>query len=104
MNITNIFIVYKRPGFNHYLDETIARVFTDFTDLYLKVCARKQSLSFYYGNDKISVSLLADNCDGSILSTEKAGGFVGTVLGMFASGKAASQNFADFHWFEYIPL
>lgn len=85
-------------------DETIARVFTDFTDLYLKVCARKQSLSFYYGNDKTSVSLLADNCDGSILSTEKAGGFVGTVLGMFASGKAASQNFADFHWFEYIPL
>ena len=85
-------------------DECIAREFFEFTDLYLKVCAHKQNLTFYFGNDKSSLHVLAENCDGSILSTEKAGGFVGTVLGMFACGKADSKNFADFHWFEYIPL
>lgn len=85
-------------------DEVVAKAFYSYSSVLLRVCADKQNLSFYYGEHKQSLVLLCDNCDGSILSTEKAGGFVGTVIGIFASGKADSENYADFHWFEYVPL
>lgn len=42
------------------------------------------------------------NADNTILSTEKAGGFVGTILGMYASSNGKqSENSAKFDWFEY---
>jgi alpha-N-arabinofuranosidase len=37
------------------------------------------------------------------LSTEKAGGFTGVYLGMYASGPQPMPP-ADFAWFEYEPL
>ncbi len=85
-------------------DEVKAKVFFDYSSLVLKITADKQNLSFYYGSGQYNLSVLCAGCDGSILSTEKAGGFVGTVLGMFASGKKESTNVADFQWFEYLPL
>jgi alpha-N-arabinofuranosidase len=46
--------------------------------------------------------LLAENVDGRLLSTDVAGGFVGTYIGMFAcSNGTDSPNNADFDWFDY---
>ena len=52
------------------------------------------SISSYCDNQKSDI-LIAENCDATILSTERAGGFVGNVIGIFAAGKDSS-NYADF--------
>lgn len=58
--------------------------------------------SFYYGFHEREMIPLAKNVDGSLLSTLVADGFVGTYLGMYASGgRKISENFADFDWFRY---
>ena len=70
----------------------------------LKVVAEKQSIRFEFGVDDKNLTTLADNIDASILSVEKAGGFVGTIIGMFAvSGQdyAKKDFYADFDWFKY---
>ncbi|TCL60853.1 alpha-N-arabinofuranosidase [Hydrogenispora ethanolica] len=70
--------------------------------LYLKVTARGQEYSFYYGADEACGEALIEKVDGRMLSTDVAGGFVGTYLGMFTSSNGRpSQNHADFDWFEY---
>jgi alpha-N-arabinofuranosidase len=71
----------------------------------LEVEARGQSLSFSFGASPAGLELLASGLDGRVLSTERAGGFVGTTLGMYATGNGTpSANFADFDWFEYREL
>ncbi|MGM0879705.1 MAG: hypothetical protein ACQEXQ_01540 [Bacillota bacterium] len=41
-------------------------------------------------------------CNGTILSTDVAGGFVGAYIGMYAtSAGRPSENAAVFNWFEY---
>jgi xylan 1,4-beta-xylosidase len=43
--------------------------------------------------------------DGSVLSTQVAGGFIGAHLGMYATSEGQpSTNVADFDWFEYRGL
>lgn len=53
------------------------------------------------------LEVLAAGIDGRALSTERAGGFVGTLLGLFATSggerTGAVDRFADFDWFEYGP-
>ena len=62
-------------------------------------------ISFFYGKDQYSLVCLADNIDARILSTEYAGGFVGTFAGVFASGNGKStDNYADVLWAEYRGL
>jgi alpha-N-arabinofuranosidase len=58
------------------------------------------SFSYLSADDKWKV--LADNVDGTFLSTRRAGGFVGCVFGLYAtsSGKRSS-NSAYYDWFEY---
>ena len=73
--------------------------------LYLKICALGQDYSFYYGDSLDNMQLLIENVDGRILSTDIAGGFVGTYIGMFASSNfKESTNVADFDWFDYSEL
>ena len=70
----------------------------------LRIVAEHQKLRFEYGPDERNLMLLAENIDATILSTEVAGGFVGTVVGMFAvSGGDYKEKkfFADFDWFRY---
>ena len=57
----------------------------------LMVKQNLQNLSFYCNGE-----LLLENADASMLSVEKAGGFVGTVIGMFASGEGAEAVFRSF--------
>ena len=48
------------------------------------------------------MELLAENIDGRILSSDVAGGFVGTYIGLFASSNGeTSDNIVDFDWFDY---
>ena len=70
----------------------------------LRVVAEHQKLRFEYGPDERNMMLLTENIDASILSTDVAGGFVGTVVGMFATSGGDYKEkkfFADFDWFRY---
>jgi alpha-N-arabinofuranosidase len=50
----------------------------------LKIGARERSHSFWYRTaSQPSWTALAEDQDGSLLSTEIAGGFVGTVMGPY---------------------
>ncbi|MGV8981041.1 family 43 glycosylhydrolase [Clostridium sp.] len=70
--------------------------------MYLKVIARGQDYSFYYGNSVDSMEILIENVDRRILCSEVAGGCSGTYICMFASSNGKeSNNIADFDWFEY---
>ncbi len=70
----------------------------------LRVVAEHQKLRFEYGPDERNLYVLIDNVDASDLSTDVADGFVGTVVGMFATAGGNYQErkfFADFDWFRY---
>ncbi|WP_112179988.1 MULTISPECIES: glycoside hydrolase family 43 protein [Paraliobacillus] len=84
-------------------DELIAcQELDDLKKLYLKVEAYGQAYSFYYGTIVDEWRALATDLDGTILSTDKAGGFVGAYIGLYASSNGnTSSNYADFDWFEY---
>jgi xylan 1,4-beta-xylosidase len=71
--------------------------------IYLKVTAKGQDYNFYYGSDIRNLKTLIEKVDGRILSTDIAGGFVGTYIGMYASGNGkCSENTANFDWFDYL--
>jgi len=73
--------------------------------LYLKVEASGQDYNFYYGESSTNYTSLIENVDGRILSTDVAGGFVGTELGLYASSNGSSSyNVAAFDWFEYVGV
>ena len=52
--------------------------------LYLRIVARGAQYDFWYGQHLDSMTLLAENADGRILSTRVAGGFVGAYFGLYA--------------------
>jgi len=71
----------------------------------LAAVCEEMLLSFFYGKDQYSLNCIADQIDARILSTEYAGGFVGTLAGLFASGNGKNtDNYADFFWAEYREL
>ncbi|MGN1141234.1 MAG: glycoside hydrolase family 43 protein [Oliverpabstia sp.] len=73
--------------------------------VYLFVEGSEGRYHFYYGTSEKTMVPLALEEDGSILSTVVADGFVGTYLGMYASGgHEKSDNTADFAWFRYEIL
>jgi alpha-N-arabinofuranosidase len=70
--------------------------------LYLKAEAIGQDYSFYVAAVAGDWKILREHVDGRTLSRTNAGGFVGTYIGMYASGNGKkSDNVADFDWFEY---
>lgn len=84
------------------LDEIIAEQPCEAGRLYLKASARYQDFNFYYANKAEDWKTLAEHVDGRLLSKEVAGGFTGTIIGMYGSANGQeSGNFADFDWFEY---
>lgn len=64
---------------------------TEVAGFTLSVSQNLQKLSFYCNGE-----LLLADADASMLSVEKAGGFVGTVIGMFAAGEGAEARFKSF--------
>jgi xylan 1,4-beta-xylosidase len=70
----------------------------------MKISAHGQDFSFYFGDGEKNIPL-AQKVDGRILSTDVAGGFVGTTIGLYASGNGReSHNIADFDLFEYRAI
>ena len=89
-------------------DEIIAEKKDAFTDAdkeirtVLSCQCIDMKLSFFFGKDQYSLSCIADNVDARILSTDYAGGFVGSLAGVFASGNGSDTgNYADILWAEY---
>ncbi|MDQ0885116.1 xylan 1,4-beta-xylosidase [Paenibacillus sp. V4I9] len=83
----------------------LARRSIDTSQLYLRVEAIGQSLRFDYAAEAEQWQHLAEDIDGTILSTDTAGGFTGAYIGLFASSNGESGvNHADFDYFEYIGL
>lgn len=73
--------------------------------IFLKLEALGQSLRFAAGTEPEQWETIAENADGTVLSTDKAGGFIGAYIGLFASGNGwSSSNYADFDYFEYVGL
>ncbi|SDY93772.1 alpha-N-arabinofuranosidase [Evansella caseinilytica] len=70
--------------------------------LYLKVEAAGQAYDFYVAEEPERWEVLMTGVDGTILSTDVAGGFVGAYIGMYTSSNGKpGRNAADFDWFEY---
>jgi len=88
-------------------DELIAFVECpkDAAPLVLAAVNKDMKLSFFYGKDKDSLKCLKDNMDARILSTEYAGGFVGSLAGIFAAGNGENTgNYADILFADYKGL
>lgn len=60
-------------------------------EFYLKVEARGAEYDFSYATEENDWQLLHEGADGTILSTNKAGGFVGTVIGVYAYSPEDSE-------------
>jgi alpha-N-arabinofuranosidase len=70
----------------------------------LQVTAQGQVYRFAVAEAEGDWQPLGDRQDGRILSTPVAGGFVGAYVGLYASSNGrASDNVADFDWFDYLP-
>ena len=71
-------------------------------DFRLQVAAQGQEFRFAVAAAGGPWQALGEAVDGRILSTQLAGGFVGTMIGLYASSNGReSDNMADFDWFEY---
>ena len=60
--------------------------------LYLKIVARGGQYDFYYGTTVNHWQALKRNEDGTLLSTKRAGGFVGAVFGLYAFSPQAKEE------------
>ena len=70
--------------------------------IYLLVEADGQCYRFGYAYSAEEWVSLAEQVDGTLLSTDVAGGFVGAYIGLYATSDGRpSLNKADFDWFEY---
>ena len=86
-------------------EEVIASKAYERKRIYLQFNAEEQEFNFTYGADESYQYILAEAIDGRLLSTERAGGFVGTCIGMYASSNGhVSKNVAAFDWFRYEEI
>ena len=70
--------------------------------LMLRIEAEEQELRFLCGFEESRLAVLAEHIDARMLSTDMAGGFVGTYVGMFAEGENPTGiTVADFDSFSY---
>ena len=71
----------------------------------LKIESKGATYSFLYAEENEDFKTLEQNVDARFLSTKQAGGFVGTIYGMYTTslGKE-SNNTASFNWFEIENL
>ena len=102
--IVRVQLIKCAGGEEEILKEEVFTGTSSSTTGILGVVTEKQKICFEYGFDETKMQVLASDIDASILSVEKAGGFVGTVIGMFAvaGGDYTKKEFsADFDWFKY---
>jgi alpha-N-arabinofuranosidase len=88
-------------------EEVVGRVACENPDksqnsLQVRITANGQVLMFSYSFDGKNYVPVKSGVDASMLSTDIAGGFVGTTLGLYcSSNNNKSDNFADFDYLEY---
>jgi alpha-N-arabinofuranosidase len=83
----------------------IARAVCPDAPVNLALEARGQDLFFRWSMDGQAWNEMASAQDGRLLSTDRAGGFVGTMLGLVATANGQeSDNSAAFDWFEYSGI
>lgn len=85
-------------------EETIATALLDksYSDMFLRLSQEGQDLTFSYSTDDKVFRTLADHVDARMLSTDVAGGFVGTTIGIYATSNGQeSSTVADFDYFSY---
>jgi xylan 1,4-beta-xylosidase len=71
-------------------------------ELYLRIDAKGNVYSFYYGFEPNKWIIFKENVDARYLSTKVAGGFVGCVYALYTTSLGnPSNNFAYFDWFKY---
>jgi xylan 1,4-beta-xylosidase len=69
--------------------------------IYLKINANKDKYSFYFATTKNKWQLLKADVDAKHLSTKAAGGFVGSLYGIYATSNGQpANNTASFDFFE----
>ena len=66
-----------------------------------KIEAKGKYYNFYYSLNDKDWEVIRKNVDATFLSTKTAGGFVGTIYGMYTTSSGEkSTNKAVYHWFE----
>ena len=98
-NQSLVTLIERRAG----IEQTLATVGASTGRHFLKVEAHEQEYSFYYAAAPEVWIPLAEQVDGRLLSTQLAGGFVGAMLGLYASSNGKTSDVvADFSYFEYL--
>jgi alpha-N-arabinofuranosidase len=66
-----------------------------------KIEAKGKYYSFFYSKNDKDWEAISENVDATFLSTKTAGGFVGTIYGMYTTSSGEkSTNKAVYHWFK----
>lgn len=84
--------------------EILASMNHDFEDSYcfLKMTGDDKQYHFYISDDNKEWEEVGTGYDASYLSTSEAGGFVGAIIGMYASSNGkTTDNIAHFDWVKY---
>jgi len=91
--------------YRNQLINEIAKIPFEANSIVIGVKANFLDYQFFYGKDSIDMKAIGPIQDGRILSSNWAGGFTGTYLGMYASSNGKqSNNSAIFDWFNYTPI
>lgn len=93
-----------RKGLQHFEEEILGAVPLENTrdTVTFKISGKGIYYSFYLENQDAEFEAVAENADGGFLGSESAGGFVGTYMGMFASGGGLKkEKYAQFDYFVY---
>jgi len=93
------FTLHDKP----YVKEICGEYVYENKECTMEITADEQDISFYIAAQEGKIPI-AEHLDGGFLGSETAGGFVGTYIGMFASGNGRdSDNYAAFDYFIYAP-
>ncbi|TKC02724.1 glycoside hydrolase family 43 protein [Pedobacter cryotolerans] len=82
--------------------DLMTEVALDVKKVQFKIEAQREFYSFYYTDTQGNWKLLKDKVDGKLVSTQTAGGFVGSLYALYATSSGeVSQNKAMFKWLDY---
>lgn len=82
--------------------DLMTQVSVNSDNVILRIDAEGEQYSFHYAVKPNAWILLKDKVDGTFLSTQTAGGFIGCVLGMYATSSGAeTTNSASFQYLRY---
>jgi len=94
-----------KPGMefrNQLIEEEMAKIPYSGMDVVLGIKASNLDYQFYVGPNNENLKPIGEIQNGRILSSNWAGGFTGTYIGMYATSKnKKSTNSAFFDWFNY---